>query len=335
MSWYWGNEYTSRKPKKVKGGIKAQSKRGAFGESWWAKRWNETLEGYNMGARLNRGKTYARKGQVASIKIQKGRITATVQGSWEYKVRINISTLTKDQWSDIARGIFESPATAAALLAGQMPNDIEDIFEKYKIRLFPGRKNIKSECTCPDWSNPCKHIAAVYLLLAEEFDRDPFLIFRLRGIERKEILEMGGINNNKTKEKKDKQEIQTTQSTDDKSDKIAIKKNVIKKKKRDVIKKKREDIVKPIDPSKFWGDLEEQIVKYDNSGDNKRDNNSMNAEIPTIPAVLLKQIGGFPFWRGEKNFMDIMEEIYTKASNTGTEVFLGEYANKSTSKRNK
>ena len=325
MSWYWNYRYTPRKPKSVKGGIKAQSKKGEFGENWWAKRWNQTLEEYNIGARLNRGRIYARKGQVKSIKIQKGRITAAVQGSWEYNVHINITMLTETQWSDIVKGIFESPVMAATLLAGQMPNDIEDVFKRYNISLFPKHKDISTECTCPDWANPCKHIAAVYLLLAEEFDRDPFLIFRLRGIERKEILKMSGIDSNSKVKKEDK--------TETKKDKTVIKKTIAATTTTTTTTtataptKIKKPTVKPIDPNKFWGDLEEQILEY-----SKHSESSMNAQIPTIPAVLLKQIGIFPFWRGEKNFMDVMEEIYTNVSKTGTKVFLGEYTKKSTKK---
>jgi hypothetical protein len=78
---------------------------------------------------------------------------------------------------------------AASLLAGRMPDDVEEAFAAAGLSLFPKRReSLRTSCTCPDWSNPCKHIAAVYYLLGEEFDRDPFLIFRLRGLDRDELV---------------------------------------------------------------------------------------------------------------------------------------------------
>ena len=89
---------------------------------------------------------------------------------------------------------LETPADASAkLLAGQMPEDVEDAFNEAGLSLFPNRgSDLNTDCTCPDWSNPCKHVAAVYYLLGEEFDRDPFLIFKLRGIEREELTSLLG-----------------------------------------------------------------------------------------------------------------------------------------------
>ena len=83
----------------------------------------------------------------------------------------------------------EQPVIAASLLSGRMPENIEDTFEAVGLSMFPERSDdLETDCSCPDWSNPCKHIAAVYLLLGEEFDRDPFLIFRMRGMDREDLL---------------------------------------------------------------------------------------------------------------------------------------------------
>ena len=194
MSYY--GYYPYSKPKKVKGGIKAHSTRGGFGKTWWAKRWISVLESFDIGERLNRGKSYARRGQVASVDIAKGLVSALVQGSgsWPYKVEIRVRKLDSKEWKRIAETLFARPAIAARLLAGQMPEEIEGAFKDAGLSLFPETiEDLRTDCSCPDWSNPCKHIAAVYLLLAEEFDRDPFLIFRLRGAEREEVLETVGL----------------------------------------------------------------------------------------------------------------------------------------------
>lgn len=180
-------------PRSVKGGIRAHSKRGAFGKNWWAKRWIAVLEGFNMGARLTRGRTYARKGQVISIDIDKGIVTAEVQGSRAkpYHVSIKVKTLSKAKWQKLGDILSGQAVFAAKLLSGEMPNDIEDAFAEAGLSLFPEkRSDLKTDCSCPDWANPCKHIAAVYYLLGEEFDRDPFLIFKLRGIEREKLVEL-------------------------------------------------------------------------------------------------------------------------------------------------
>ena len=100
---YYGY-FPPSKPKEAKGGIKAQSKRGAFGESWWAKRWIEVLSGFNLGTRLTRGRSYARSGQVLAVEIGVGAISAKVQGSRSkpYSVTIRVKTLSPAEWSTVA-----------------------------------------------------------------------------------------------------------------------------------------------------------------------------------------------------------------------------------------
>ncbi len=183
------------RPRAAKGGIRAQSKRGVFGESWWAKRWIGVLEGFQIGARLQRGRRYARSGQVLSISIGKGEVSAQVQGSRPepYQVGIKVKLLDRKAWINVASAASSQALFASKLLAGEMPHEIEEIFRDAGVSLFPERSDgLETDCSCPDWSNPCKHIAAVYYLLGEEFDRDPFLIFKLRGMNREEFLDLLG-----------------------------------------------------------------------------------------------------------------------------------------------
>ena len=185
------NDYLYTKPIDVRGGIRAGSKRGAFGSSWWAKRWLQTLEEFQIGSRLDRGRSYARRGQVMSIDIQPGGVTAKVQGSRKrpYSVSIEVRTISPPDWERLQAAMAEQPIIAASLLSGRMPDNIEDTFRVAGLSMFPDRQgDLETDCSCPDWSNPCKHVAAVYLLLGEEFDRDPFLIFRMRGMEREDLL---------------------------------------------------------------------------------------------------------------------------------------------------
>jgi uncharacterized Zn finger protein len=186
----WRDFYGNRPLREAKGGIKSQSR--GFGTSWWAQRWIAVLESFDIGARLQRGRTYARKGQVLSIEVEKGVVNAKVQGSSTrpYKVSIGVEQLSSNDWAKLAKALSSQALFVAKLLAGEMPQDSEEAFDRAKMSLFPGKlKDMTTSCSCPDWSNPCKHIAAVYYLLGEEFDRDPFLIFKLRGIERDELLE--------------------------------------------------------------------------------------------------------------------------------------------------
>jgi uncharacterized Zn finger protein len=174
----------------VTDGIKARSKRGAFATQWWAKRWIAVLEGFNLGARLQRGRTYARGGQVLGIDVQPGRVDARVQGSRKdpYHVTIAIKPFTKAERAHFNAALAASPLHLAKLLAGEMPQDIESVLEMQRVSLFPARQSeLTTECSCPDWSNPCKHIAAVYYLLGEEFDRDPFLLLSVRGVSRDDL----------------------------------------------------------------------------------------------------------------------------------------------------
>ena len=189
--WYHYPYFERSIPRATKGGIKAQSKRGTFGESWWAKRWITILESFDIGARLGRGRSYARRGQVLSIEIDKGKVTARVQGSRPkpYDVKLEIKTLQAADWKKLAKTLSREAIFSAKLLAGEMPQDIEKAFKEAGLSLFPEKlKDLKTACSCPDWSNPCKHIAAVYYLLGEEFDRDPFLIFKLRGMNRENLI---------------------------------------------------------------------------------------------------------------------------------------------------
>ena len=183
--------YEHPKPREAKGGIRAQSRRGAFGSNWWAKRWTQTLEDFQLDNRLSRGRSYARKGQVTSVQIRPGTVTAKVQGSRKkpYDVSISVRTISPEDWKRLQEAMADQPIIAAALLSGQMPENIEETFSATGTSMFPEKgTDLRTNCSCPDSSNPCKHVAAVYLILAEEFDRDPFLIFQLRGMNREDLL---------------------------------------------------------------------------------------------------------------------------------------------------
>lgn len=291
MSWYEYNYYPRSYARPAKGGIKAQSRRGQFGQSWWARRWIEVLESFDIGARLGRGRSYARSGQVLSIDIEKGRVKARVQGSRPspYQITIKVKTLARKEWEKLAGILSKQAIYAAKLLAGEMPENIEEAFLKAQLSLFPDKRgDLQTDCSCPDWSNPCKHIAAVYYLLGEEFDRDPFLIFKLRGMERKELLGLlHGLG-------ADKQKAVSS------SENIPPEERVLP----------AEPL--PADPKQFWPAA---LAEADGAGE---------VAIPPLAAALPKRLGNFPFWRGEENFLSALEPIYQQVSPLALEVFLGQ-----------
>jgi len=133
-------------PLVAKGGIRARSKRGAFGRSWWAGRWSAVLEGCDLGARLARGRSYARRGQVLDVSIEKGRARARVQGSRRdpYTVTIKVKLLSPPQWARVATVLAREARFAAKLLASEMPEDIETAFRKASLSLFPERRRDRS-----------------------------------------------------------------------------------------------------------------------------------------------------------------------------------------------
>jgi uncharacterized Zn finger protein len=175
----------------VKDGLRAKSKRGAIGETWWSQRFIDVLEDFHEGPRLVRGRAYARRGQVIDMDIESGEVTARVQGSRArpYGVSIGVKVLDDGDWARVEEAMASQAVFLARLLAGEMPHEIEDAFAATGLSLFPATAgDLHTDCSCPDWENPCKHIAAVYYLLAEAFDRDPFLIFAWRGRPRERLL---------------------------------------------------------------------------------------------------------------------------------------------------
>ena len=179
------------KPIAVEGGVTARSKRGQIGDTWWSRRFITVLESFGIGSRLQRGRRYARIGQVLSLDIVPGQVRASVQGSRSkpYRVFIETEILTDAEWGSIEDVMASRAVFLAKLLSGEMPEEIEEAFVEASTSLFPASDDdLVSACSCPDWENPCKHVAAVFYLMAEAFDDDPFLIFAWRGRDKERLL---------------------------------------------------------------------------------------------------------------------------------------------------
>ena len=162
-------------------------------ESWWSKRFVAVLESYGLGGRMQRGRTYARKGQVISLETTPGLLVALVQGSrtTPYVVTVRATEPTPVQWSHLDAALQARVGFAATLLAGEVPMDLEEAFRSAGVALFPASwRDVLSTCSCPDHENPCKHIAAVLYLFADQLDRDPWLLLEWHGRSRDDVLDL-------------------------------------------------------------------------------------------------------------------------------------------------
>ena len=173
-------------------GITSIGDQGLSQQPWWVEQWMELINGYRFKKRLERAWSYAREGNVTSIRFEGRRVHARVQGTGEdpYKVKLWLDVLSDEDWAYVLEALAQKARWSAQLLAGIMPADIERAFAASGKRLFPFKlQEVRSECNCPDKANPCKHISAVYFLMGDRFSEDPFVLFQLRGRTRTKLLE--------------------------------------------------------------------------------------------------------------------------------------------------
>jgi uncharacterized Zn finger protein len=164
------------------------------GTTWWGQRWIEALEHVLRGdsKRLARGRTYARAGRTHDLVVRGGKVTAKVTGSrpTPYAISIELTKLGASTWKKAIDGLAKKAQFSAELLAGQMPQAIDEVFVEAGASLFPSeRADLATRCSCPDWGDPCKHVAATHYVLGEALDRDPFLLFELRGRTKDQVLD--------------------------------------------------------------------------------------------------------------------------------------------------
>ncbi len=274
---YWGY-YEPTQPIRVKDGIKTKSERGTIGETWWSKRWVGVLESFSLGTRLTRGRSYARQGQVISIDVQPGIVRAKVQGSRPkpYDIEIRLKPLSDQDWDKVTEAMAAQAIFAAKLLAGEMPTNIEEAFSAVNLSLFPtAAKELDTDCSCPDWANPCKHIAAVYYLLAERFDEDPFLIFKLRGRTKEQIIEA-------------LRERRAETLTEESASPSAEASSTV------------EDDSPP---------LEESLDTFWQAGEGL-DTFTINPDAPRVDKAVLKRLGEAPFTVGGQNMASLLAKAY-------------------------
>jgi uncharacterized Zn finger protein len=192
--------FPASKPLPVEDGIATSRQRGAMAERWWSKRFVEVLDDYGLGARMQRGRRYARSGQLLSFDVHPGQLLAQVQGSRStpYLITVDAPVTSDAQWAEVDSALASRVKFAARLLAGEVPRELEDVFASAGVTLLPARwSDLVARCSCPDFANPCKHIAAVLYVFADRLDVNPWLLLEWRGRTREQILEplVSRVNN--------------------------------------------------------------------------------------------------------------------------------------------
>ena len=306
------SSWTYTKPLSKKGGIKSRVNRGRFhGSNWWSLRWMEILESSIDAARLSRGRSYARRGQVVDIEIEPGLVTASVQGTRKkpYQIRLGFETLSDEAKALLLFRFRERSSFAARLLAGEMPEEMEKVFREAGVGLFPNKTDLRRyKCTCPDDAAPCKHIIAVLLLLAEVFDDDPFLLLKLRGANRETLINLLTLESSGGSEEDDCDGGEICEDGDppviitggsendpDMPEAIADRPEVFSEARH---------------PSKWFGD-EIPGFKY-------------NIDEKERRIAALEIINDFPFWKGELPFRQSLCQYYERAADLAEEILTGE-----------
>jgi uncharacterized Zn finger protein len=276
-----------------------------FSRSWWGQRFIAALEKIMDSGRLSRGRSYARGGKVKSFEIKDGLITAKVRGSVNpyfgvykeplYTTTIEFKSISAANWSAAIAYIASKASLISRLMLNEIPDNIDDAFAKLDLHLLPHRKDdFKTKCSCPDWSNPCKHIAGVYYLIAAQLDEDPFLLFELRGLSRdalqKELARspLGQALSAELTLEKSAPEPDLSYFT-----KPGVKKAI------------------PLTSLKnFW------------HGEKRLPQTIEAAPQASVPAILVKKQGDFPsFWSKEQSFIETMEEFYGRVRTKNTQIF--------------
>ena len=157
--------------------------------TFWGKAWCDNLERYsNFANRLPRGRTYVRNGSVIDLQISSGEIKALVRGSEIYEVAVKVAPVTKARWRSICKDCAGAIDSLIELLQGRLSTGVMERICQQNAGLFPSPKEIKLSCSCPDWAEMCKHVAAVLYGIGARLDKQPELLFRLHGVDEKELI---------------------------------------------------------------------------------------------------------------------------------------------------
>jgi uncharacterized Zn finger protein len=157
--------------------------------SFWGKAWCDNLESYSDYAnRMPRGRTYARNGSIVDLQIEPGRVTAIVSGSEIYEIDIAIAPLDRKLWKALVSECTGRIGSLVELLQGQFSDDVMQILARPKTGLFPSPQQIRLTCSCPDWAEMCKHVAAALYGVGARLDAEPDIFFTLRQVDQADLV---------------------------------------------------------------------------------------------------------------------------------------------------
>jgi len=274
-----------------------------FSRTWWGKRFIAALEEFTDPGRLSRGRSYANGGRIKSFEIKEGVATAQVRGSVNpyfgvyeeplYTTVIEIKSISAANWSAAIAYVASKAGFISKLLLNEMPDNIEDAFSTLGLHLLPHqRSDFKTRCSCPDSSNPCKHIAGVYYLLAAKLDRDPFLLFELRGLSRTDLhaeLAKSPLGMALS------QELAAEQSTPTPAESYYTKLDTI--------------AASDVSLKDFWQGSKRLLAAIEPETQN------------SVSAIVIKKQGDFPaFWHKDSSFIATMEELYQRVKTKNREI---------------
>ena len=165
----------------------------AIAKTFWGKAWCENLERYSDFAnRLPRGRTYVRNGSVIDLQIAPGVVEALVSGSEIYKVAVKITPVSKARWKSICKDCAGGIDSVVELLQGKLSEGVMERICRQNTGLFPSPREIHLTCSCPDWADMCKHVAAVLYGIGARLDRQPELLFHLHQVDQQELIAKAG-----------------------------------------------------------------------------------------------------------------------------------------------
>ncbi|MEL7086484.1 MAG: SWIM zinc finger family protein [Cyanobacteria bacterium J06597_1] len=280
----------------------------SISRTWWGQEFIEAMQEFADPGRLQRGRSYSSDHRILKFDIKHGQVSATVRGNInpyfgvhkepKYRVSIELTPIPSEDWPKIVQHLSSKAGSVAKLLLNEVPDGIEDSFTGLDYSLLPtGFDDFQSQCSCPDWSRPCKHIAGVCYHLSKRIDRDPFLLFELRGLDREdfraELLKFP-LGKALASELEAQYDVQPQPETSLFSRPIL----------QTVAEQAGADtnaIAGSLDPKEFWQGAT-RIPKVQDS------------DAPAvIPGILIKKQGDYPaFWEKDKSFIKVMEELYCR-----------------------
>jgi uncharacterized Zn finger protein len=267
-----------------------------FSRTWWGQRFIEALEQFTDAGRLGRGRSYASNGRILSYQIEKGAVRAKVRGSINpyfgvykeptYSTTVKMAPIASADWTRVIADLSSKAGFIAKLLLNEIPNNVEDVFSRYGVHLLPhGPADFTTSCSCPDYANPCKHVAGLCYVVAAALDQDPFLAFELRGLARDQLrteLARSPLGQILVAELTER-ELPIVPATSY------------------YTRPTRQAPNPAVSYKEFWTGPRRLPPLVDANS------------APTVPALLIKKQGDYPpFWPKDASFIDVMEQIYER-----------------------